>query len=46
MMVMWRIDWLAGMLLVPYLAWVTVAAALNAGIWRLNPRALKRPATP
>lgn len=46
MVVMWRIDRLAGMLLVPYLAWVTVAAALNAGIWRLNPTALKRPATP
>lgn len=26
----------AGWLLVPYLAWVTFAAALNAGIWLLN----------
>ena len=28
---------LAGWLLVPYLAWVTYAVALNAAIWRLNP---------
>jgi len=27
---------LAGALLIPYLAWVTYAAALNAAIWRLN----------
>lgn len=33
----WRIRPLAGALLVPYLAWVTFAAALNWAIWRLNP---------
>lgn len=32
----WRISTLSGALIVPYLAWVTYAAYLNAGIWRLN----------
>lgn len=32
----WRIAPAAGWLLVPYLGWVTFAAALNAAIWRLN----------
>lgn len=31
-----RISKAAGLLLVPYLGWVTFAAALNAAIWRLN----------
>lgn len=30
------IDALAAWLLVPYLAWVTVALALNLSVWRLN----------
>jgi len=33
----WRVKKAAGGLLVPYLAWVTFAAALNFSIWRLNP---------
>ena len=32
----WRVRPLAGALLVPYLAWVSFATYLNAGIWRLN----------
>lgn len=33
----WRFDrWAAG-LLVPYLAWVSFAAALNGSIWQANP---------
>lgn len=33
----WRVRALAGILLLPYLAWVTFAAGLNFEIWRLNP---------
>ncbi len=32
----WRIRPAAGALLLPYLGWVSFAAYLNAGIWRLN----------
>ena len=32
----WRIHRPAGLLLVPYLAWLTYAATLNFSIWRLN----------
>lgn len=28
--------WVAGILLLPYWGWLTLAAALNAAIWRLN----------
>ena len=34
---LWQVDWIAGALFVPYLVWVTIAAALNAAVWRLNP---------
>ncbi len=33
----WRVTRLAGVLLVPYLAWVSLATVLNFTIWRLNP---------
>lgn len=36
----WRIRPLAGALLVPYLLWVSFAAALNYSVWQLNPQAL------
>ena len=32
----WRIEWRAGLLLVPYLLWVTYATLLNGSIWALN----------
>lgn len=32
-----QLDLWAGLAFVPYFAWVTVAAALNFTVWRLNP---------
>jgi tryptophan-rich sensory protein len=40
MVAFWRIRPLAGVLLLPYLAWVLFAAALNYRIWQLNPQLL------
>lgn len=36
----WRVQPLAGILLLPYLAWVTFASALTYATWRLNPQLL------
>jgi tryptophan-rich sensory protein len=36
----WRVRPLAGSLLIPYLLWVTFAAALNYTLWQLNPQVL------
>ena len=33
----WRVDWVAGLLFLPYLAWVSVAAALNWSVMTMNP---------
>ena len=40
MMDFWRVRPLAGALLLPYLAWVSFAAALNFQVWQLNPAIL------
>ncbi len=34
--IFWRIDRLAGVLFVPYAAWVAYATILNASLWLLN----------
>ena len=36
----WRVRPLAGALLIPYLLWVSFAAALNYSVWQLNPQVL------
>jgi len=37
----WRISTWAGVLLIPYLLWVSFAAVLNFTLWRLNPTLLR-----
>jgi tryptophan-rich sensory protein len=32
----WRVNLWSGVLMIPYLGWITFAAALNFAIWRLN----------
>lgn len=36
----WRVRAVAGALLLPYLCWVSFAAALNFAVWQLNPQVL------
>lgn len=36
----WRVRSIAGVLLIPYLAWVTFAAALTYAVWQANPALL------
>ncbi|MGE5453189.1 MAG: TspO/MBR family protein [Acidobacteriota bacterium] len=36
----WRLDRLAGLLLGPYLAWVSFASALTWAVWQRNPNVL------
>jgi tryptophan-rich sensory protein len=33
----WNVSQLAGILMLPYISWVSVASALNYRIWKLNP---------
>ncbi len=37
MIALWMVDWISGLLFVPYLVWVTIAGALNASVMQLNP---------
>lgn len=37
MIALWSVDFVAGLLFLPYLVWVTVAGALNMSVMRLNP---------
>lgn len=36
----WRLQRLAAVMLLPYLAWVSFAAALTLSLWRMNPAVL------
>jgi tryptophan-rich sensory protein len=33
----WHVERVAGLLMLPYLAWASYAGALNFAIWRMNP---------
>jgi translocator protein len=39
MIAFFRVDWIAGALIVPYVIWVTIAAALNRSVLVRNPGA-------
>ena len=36
----WRVRPLAGVLIIPYLLWVSFASVLNYSLWQLNPQVL------
>jgi tryptophan-rich sensory protein len=44
MIALFRLDWIAGAMFVPYLAWVSVAFSLNYWIWRNNEDTYAQPA--
>ena len=33
----WNVSQLAGIMMIPYISWVSVASALNYRVWKLNP---------
>jgi len=37
LLALWQIDLVSGLLFLPYIIWVSIATALNAAVWRLNP---------
>ena len=43
MLALWSVDSVAGLLFVPYLVWVSIAAALNWSVIRLNPQFANNP---
>ena len=34
----WQVDWIAGLMVLPYVAWMCAATALNLSVWMRNPR--------
>lgn len=41
---LWRVDWVSGVLFLPYLTWVTIAGTLNWGVWTRNLEDANNPA--
>lgn len=41
MLAFFRLDFVSGLLFVPYLVWVTAAGLLNWQVWRMNPGAAR-----
>jgi len=33
----WNVSQLAGIMMIPYISWVSVASGLNYRLWKLNP---------
>lgn len=42
---LWRVDWVSGVLFLPYLTWVTIAGALNLSVWMRNVEEANNPAS-
>ena len=37
MIAFFMVDWIAGLMFLPYLVWVSIASALNYSVWQRNP---------